>query len=167
MKILTLGERVMLSRRDLDMSQQDLADRSGVSRSHIKSIELGKVTNVGLSAITAIADALGVSLAYLLGMSEDPLTQSPDLVLAESSGRYYVHEVPNPGLRRLISDVVESFEALPPDSQVAVYNLIQHMRRISAEANDPAVTPPAIRFRGGVTPSPAPGAPADRPGGSG
>lgn len=132
-KKLTLGERVLLSRRDLDMSQDELAKSSGVSRSYIKSIELGQVTNVGLDAITSIARGLNVSLAYLMGMSDDPLSEAPELVLAESSGRYVVHEVDNPGLRRLLQDVISSFSALPPDSQVVIYNLIQHMRRVQEE----------------------------------
>ncbi len=58
-KKLTLGERVLLSRRDLDISQDDLAKAAGVSRSYIKSIELGQVTNVGLDAITGIASPSG------------------------------------------------------------------------------------------------------------
>ena len=62
-KKLTLGERVLLSRRDLDISQDALSKASGVSRSYIKSIESGKVTNVGLDAITGLAAGLNVSLA--------------------------------------------------------------------------------------------------------
>lgn len=49
----------------------DLAQKAGVSRTYIKDIEVGRVTNVGLNYIVGIAGALGVSLAYLMGMSED------------------------------------------------------------------------------------------------
>jgi len=133
MKKLTLGDRVLISRRDTGMTQAQLAEAAGVSRTYIKDIEVGHVTNVGVDAITAIATALNVSLAYLMGMSDDPLSESPEIVLAESSGRYVVQEVDNPGLRRLLQDVISSFSALPPDSQVVVYNLIQHMRRVQEE----------------------------------
>ena len=132
-KKLSLGDRVLLSRRDLDMSQDDLARSANVSRSYIKSIELGQVTNVGLDAITRIASALHVSLAYLMGMSDDPLSESPELVLAENSNKYVVQEVENPGLRRLYQDLLSSFASLPPDSQLAVYSLVQHMRRIEED----------------------------------
>ena len=97
-----------------------------------------------------IAKGLNVSLAYLMGMSEDPLSESPDLVLAESSGRYVVQEVDNPGLRRLLQDVISSFSALPPDSQVVVYNLIQHMRRVE-EDHGRATVPPASHGNGAKT----------------
>lgn len=144
-KKLTLGERVLLSRRDLDISQDALSKASGVSRSYIKSIESGKVTNVGLDAITGLAAGLNVSLAYLMGMSDDPLSEAPELVLAESSSRYVVQEVDNPGLRRLLQDVISSFSALPPDSQVVVYNLIQHMRRVQEEHGNVAEPPKSNR----------------------
>ena len=72
-KKLTLAQRVLLSRRDLGISQAELAKAAGVSRTYIKDIEVGRVTNVGLDAIVGIAGALGVSLAYLMGMWEDPL----------------------------------------------------------------------------------------------
>ena len=149
-KKLTLGERVLLSRRDLDISQDALSKASGVSRSYIKSIESGKVTNVGLDAITGLAAGLNVSLAYLMGMSDDPLSEDPELVLAESSGRYVVQEVDNPGLRRLLQDVISSFSALPPDSQVVVYNLIQHMRRVQEEHGN-ATEPPTSNRNGAKT----------------
>ncbi len=150
-KKLTLGERVLLSRRDLDISQDDLAKAAGVSRSYIKSIELGQVTNVGLDAITGIASGLNVSLAYLMGMSDDPLSEPPELVLAESSGRYVVQEVDNPGLRRLLQDVISSFSALPPDSQVVIYNLIQHMRRVQEDHGTFTAEPPTSNRNGAKT----------------
>lgn len=71
--MLTLGKKVLLSRKDLDLTQVELAKLVGVSRSHIANVETGRVTNVGLDILTALAQALGVSPAYLMGLTEDPL----------------------------------------------------------------------------------------------
>lgn len=75
---LTLAQRILLSRRDLDWKQENLAEASGVSRTYISAIERGRITNVGVEVIFALAQALGVSPQYLLGLTEDPLAGVPD-----------------------------------------------------------------------------------------
>ncbi|TXH47637.1 MAG: XRE family transcriptional regulator [Desulfurellales bacterium] len=75
---LTLAQRILLSRRDLDWKQENLAEASGVSRTYISNIERGRITNVGVEVIFALAKALGVSPQYLLGLTEDPLAGVPD-----------------------------------------------------------------------------------------
>lgn len=75
---LTLAQRILLSRRDLDWKQENLAEASGVSRTYISNIERGRVTNVGVEVIFALAKALGVAPQYLLGLTEDPLAGVPD-----------------------------------------------------------------------------------------
>lgn len=67
-----MAQRVLLSRRDLDIDQKELARRSGVSNTYISDIERAKVSNVGLEYMFALAKALGVSPKYLLGFSSDP-----------------------------------------------------------------------------------------------
>lgn len=69
-----LARRLLISRRDLNWNQDDLAEKSGVSRGYISNIERGHITNVGIEVIVALANALGVSPAYLIGLTEDPLS---------------------------------------------------------------------------------------------
>lgn len=127
-KTLGLGERVLLERRQSGLSQQELADAAGVSRSYIKDIEIGRVTNVGVAAIDAIADALQVSPAYLLGYTESPLDEPDDVVLKEAAGDYIVREMPNPVERRLSAEMLDMFAALDIDSQRSFINLLHNLR---------------------------------------
>lgn len=61
------GKRIKHRRLELDMTQDELARRVGyTSRSSINKIELGLV-DLPQSKISAIASALGVSPAYLVG----------------------------------------------------------------------------------------------------
>ncbi len=56
------------ARFKIGMSQDDLAEQSGVVRQRISDIELGKVTNPfedNVAAVTTIATALGVDLCRL------------------------------------------------------------------------------------------------------
>ena len=52
------------------MSQEQLADRSGLHRTYISSIERG-VRNVSLVNIQKIADALGISLSEIFAEIEN------------------------------------------------------------------------------------------------
>ena len=65
--LVEFGKRVRRKRIELHMSQDDLARESGyTSRSSINKIESGLV-DLPQSKIVAIATALGVSPAYLVG----------------------------------------------------------------------------------------------------
>ncbi len=57
------------------LSLQQVADRSGLSKSHIWEIENGNSVNPTISSVVAISNALGVSVDYLIGRS----TAMPDL----------------------------------------------------------------------------------------
>lgn len=70
---MTLGEKVLLSRRDLGLTHADLANMAGISRSHVANIENERVTNIGADVVRSLAAALGVSQGYLLGLTNDPL----------------------------------------------------------------------------------------------
>lgn len=70
---MTLGEKVLISRRDLDLTQAELADLAGISRSHVANIENERVTNIGTDVVRNLAAALRVSQGYLMGLTDDPL----------------------------------------------------------------------------------------------
>lgn len=76
--MITLGEKVLLSRRDLALTQAQLAEQVGVSRSHIANVETGRITNVGIDVLKALAHALEVSPAYLMGFTDNPLADIND-----------------------------------------------------------------------------------------
>jgi transcriptional regulator with XRE-family HTH domain len=60
-----LGQRVAKLRLDRGMTQEQLAERMGVSRNHIADIELG-ARNTGIWSILLIARALNVRPGELL-----------------------------------------------------------------------------------------------------
>jgi transcriptional regulator with XRE-family HTH domain len=58
------GAAVRRHRERLGLSQEDFADRAGVHRTYISSIELGKV-QVSIGIAQQLADALGVPLSRI------------------------------------------------------------------------------------------------------
>ena len=63
------GAKVRLYRRNLDISQEKLAEISGLHRTYIGSIERGE-QNISLKNIVKVAHALGISPAALLQEDE-------------------------------------------------------------------------------------------------
>jgi transcriptional regulator with XRE-family HTH domain len=71
-----IGESLRAARTRVGWSREALAYHSGVSWSAIAQIESGRRQDVRLSSLTALADALGVSVDYLIGTTA---TLSPHL----------------------------------------------------------------------------------------
>ena len=60
-----VGKRIKLARIKVDMQQDALAEKAGVSPSHMSNVETGK-TKVSLPSLVSIANALSVSVDDLL-----------------------------------------------------------------------------------------------------
>ena len=60
-----IGKRIHKKRKELGMTQDDLADRSGLSQSFLTCVERGE-KGLGYDSIIKICDALGTSADYLL-----------------------------------------------------------------------------------------------------
>jgi transcriptional regulator with XRE-family HTH domain len=63
------GMVVRRQRERLGLSQETLADRAGIHRTYVSSIELGKV-RIGLDVAKKVADGLGISLKELIAEAE-------------------------------------------------------------------------------------------------
>ncbi len=91
----------MLLRKESGLNQSDLAGLSGVSQAYIAKIERGRVTNVGIEYIFALAKALDVRPAYLLGLSEVVVDEEEPLAVADGPAQYNV----DPTVRELLEMV--------------------------------------------------------------
>ena len=57
-----MGQRITALRKLAGISQQELADRAGLTRQHIGSIERGELVNVAYVTIQQIAEALQMTV---------------------------------------------------------------------------------------------------------
>lgn len=67
-----IGSAIREVREDRAMSQEKLAEESGLHRTYISSVELGR-RNISIDNIYKIASALGVSMTELVRLCEDRL----------------------------------------------------------------------------------------------
>lgn len=74
-QMIIFAQRLKARRIELDMSQDDLADKIGTSKQVISRYETAK-RSPKVSIANDIASALGVSINYLFGETENPPTVS-------------------------------------------------------------------------------------------
>lgn len=67
---MTTGKRIKLKREELDLTLEDLAKKLGVNRSTVYRYECGAIEKMPISILRPIADALGVTPAYLMGWDD-------------------------------------------------------------------------------------------------
>lgn len=72
------GERIRLRRKQLGISADKLADLVGVSRATIYRYENGDIERAPANLLPLFAEELCVSVAYLLGLTDDPTLTDTD-----------------------------------------------------------------------------------------
>lgn len=65
-----VGKRIKQLRAELNISQEELGFRSGVHRTYIAGVEVGK-RNVSIITLKKIVDALGVSMGEFFSAEGD------------------------------------------------------------------------------------------------
>nr|WP_038740214.1 helix-turn-helix transcriptional regulator [Burkholderia pseudomallei] len=89
-----LSTNLKILRGNLGMSQEALADRAGMHRTHVSQLERGTL-NAGLDTLVVIAAALGVDEVELLAVPKEvpkPVRRGPRKRLAAETER--VAEMP-------------------------------------------------------------------------
>ncbi|MHA6252382.1 helix-turn-helix domain-containing protein [Oceanobacillus sp. CAU 1775] len=66
-----LGERIKELRQEQDMTISDLAEKAGVAKSYLSSIERNKQTNPSIQFIEKVSEALGISMNDILYHQDD------------------------------------------------------------------------------------------------
>ena len=80
----TLGERIRIKRTDLGWTQDQLAQKVGLSKGFLSDIENGK-RKISAENLLGIAHALNLSLDFLMKGSEVPLESSEIQIPSELS----------------------------------------------------------------------------------
>ena len=68
--MLSFGERIGLLRRRQGMTQRTLGEEAGIHPNTIARLERGKLTDLPGKSVARLAQALGTTADYLLGLSE-------------------------------------------------------------------------------------------------
>lgn len=123
----TIGKNISRIRRDLGMTQEELAKKMGYkSKSTINKIELG-VNDIPQSKIVQFAQVLGTTPAELMGWKEDDKTDSPseaDLSEGEQLWLELYRRVSD-DTRDVLIKMMDSFDRLPDDRKEFALQVIR------------------------------------------
>lgn len=90
----TIGSRLRTARRERGLTQEGLAERSGVSVELISALEREKRESARITSLTDLANALGIDVSDLLGRRERFQTSNPEGVLAVRDTLLSVTDLP-------------------------------------------------------------------------
>lgn len=130
----TTGARIFLVRRWLNMTQEELGKKVGVTKATINKYETGVVPNLKRPRIEALAKALNVSPEFLMGWSDDP---GQDIPFSET-GKFLMGFSPNNNIVDINPEEENPYRAIITDSQlkeeetelVKIYRGLDLRRRI-------------------------------------
>lgn len=103
-----IGERIRKLREEKGFSQSAVARRADISNDYMHKIESGKVTNVGIEIIDAIAKALEVDPSLILYGKSLPSLKKEE-VLSDNFSHEFI-EIPLLKGSNSVSDFEQSFE---------------------------------------------------------
>lgn len=86
------GKRIRTRRKELDMTQEELGQKAGVTKATINKYETGIVQNLKRSTIEDIAKALNVSPSYIMGWTDNVAeVHTNNGVIGQNSGTITVN----------------------------------------------------------------------------
>ncbi len=74
----TIGRRLVELRAKRNLTLQEVADRTGLSKSRVWELEQGNGNSPTIGTAVKLADVLGVSLDYLTGLTSSEPTLHPE-----------------------------------------------------------------------------------------
>lgn len=121
---MTIGEKIAKRRKELDLTQEQLAKKLGYkSKSTINKIELG-INDMTQSRVVSFAEALNVSVAYLMGWDDEQPADIPDGLSEEETAMLDLFSRLSPGARENTLQALRILGSLQEADQRAVSDLV-------------------------------------------
>lgn len=122
-----VGRRIMLSRLDLGITQEELARRTGFSPGWVNRAEKGNSSNPKVASIETLADVLDVHPGYLFGYIDDPLAGRNAGAMIHDS--HVIYEVERHEDRSKVQRLLDAYLALSDGMQDTVLNMVVESQR--------------------------------------
>lgn len=114
---MTVSQRILEIMEQKHIKQKTLADYTGISTSAISDWKK-KGTNPSVDKLVIVSECLGVSVEYLLGISED--TNEYDKIIQTNQLMQT-----NNNLDEMTTELIKRFQKLSFDDKLKVFDYIQ------------------------------------------
>lgn len=110
-----IGEQILQKRKEMKLTQQEVAEKAGISRNYVSMIERGTATNMSFNVICELGIALGIPIPELVfGKPEEDPGQEAYIAVLEAA--LAASERAKEGQAALLSAVLDRM--LPSISQL-------------------------------------------------
>ena len=116
---MTKGQRIRSRRDELKISQTDLAEKIQVSKQTLYKYENDIVTNIPSDKIEALAQALDVTPAYLMGWTDHKDKRITDPVIEVYSNREETYKA---------ISLYAQYLSLPPEKRDSFLNYLKFLK---------------------------------------
>lgn len=106
---MNIGERIRQTRQLRGYSQQELASKIGISMNSLYHYEKNRKTP-SAEVVAKLAEALGVSADYLLGLTDDPAPKGKPFDISQYLSKNFISTPAN--LRRIAQELLEIAEQM-------------------------------------------------------
>ena len=117
----TLGKQIQAVRKQLQLSQIQLEQRSGIKREYISRLERGKLKNPTINTLNKIAQGLGIPLEELLFAKPSSPRQLQDILRGskqiEQKIRFLKKDLHE--LNRLLDSIQQKITSCAPGDEQA------------------------------------------------
>lgn len=117
-----LGDKIHKLRLEKGMTLEELGNRVGSGKSVVRKWETGQIQNMRRDKLVKVAEALGVSVEYLLGVKEKKHEDVPTYYTDPETAKMAQELHDNPNMR-LLFDAAR--DAKPEDLQMAAQLLLR------------------------------------------
>lgn len=131
---------MLLTRRELGWDQKELGRRAGLSYSFISDLERNKHNNATVDVVGRLSEALGVSIPYLLGLT-DAAAAADDGAPIEATGDRLVFEVRDPELRGVLVELADLLHGMTPAQRRYFVEQAQRFVRLMEEEDSRGKNP--------------------------
>jgi len=125
-----LGKRIRELRKQKQWSIVQLADASGISKSHVSQIERGEIGNPTIGVMSAIADGLGIRLAELVAVPQGSSLDDAFMKVVRSSPPATL--LSQAGSVSTIADIVSEIGTLAEHAAETCRRIEQGLRGLSS-----------------------------------
>lgn len=126
-------EKVKNRREELGMTMEDLGNAIGVQRSAINKYEKGQIKNVSLITLSEIAEALGVTVGWLLdmdGMGMYGLLKDDAKKHAEAKAYEQIEKM---SISEQIATILRLWEKLKPEAKKMLLPVLAELTKMEEE----------------------------------
>ena len=120
---MTVAERIREKRKDLNLLQEELAERAGYrDKTSISKLE-NSGNDISMKQVKRIAAALGCTTAYLMGWERDGVPEQQEEAEERPKGTYFFKD----DIQKAI-DLYEKYMKSTPEVRAAVEVLLKSRR---------------------------------------